>query len=214
MYRFHVCLNVICYNWDTPFQCLHVQWSQYLYLKCSSVCCLPWLHSFPVVIDLIFGQNGERLCNSDFSFLPMPLVSSVKDQPKLSKSLLVGGQCLDRVMFFSKSFHFNDFSLKTKYLMFPYSHFCVKIWNQVSPENSSLAFATPVCHMLCITWLLWNQLYRSVNQIFDNNPLGTWLTNELNGFSQPISIECKMVRRLNQAENCIIENTHCTVFSF
>ena len=28
----------------------------------------------------------------------MPLVSSVKDQSKLPKSLLVGGQCLDRVL--------------------------------------------------------------------------------------------------------------------
>ena len=71
---------------------------------------------------------GERLCNADFSFLSMPLVSSVKNQSKLPKSLLVGGQCLDGVTFCLKPFDFNDFSLKlTKYLMFPNSHFSVKI---------------------------------------------------------------------------------------
>ena len=73
---------------------------------------------------------GKRLCNSDFSFLPTPLVSSVdvNDQCKLTKSLLVGGQCSDRVMFCLKPFDFNDFSLKLpKYLMFPNSRFCVKI---------------------------------------------------------------------------------------
>ena len=58
----------------------------------------------------------------------MPLASGVKDQSKLPKSLLVGSQCLDRVMFCLKAFDFNDFSLKvTKYLMFPDSHLCVKI---------------------------------------------------------------------------------------
>ena len=58
-----------------------------------------------------------KLCNGDFSFLPMPLVSSVKDQSKLPESLLVGGQCLDKVMFCLKPFDFDDFSLKlTKYL--------------------------------------------------------------------------------------------------
>ena len=71
---------------------------------------------------------GKRLCNCDFSFLPMPLASSVKDQSELPKSVLVGGQCLDGVMFCRKPLDFNDFSLKlTKYLMFPDSHFCVKI---------------------------------------------------------------------------------------
>ena len=71
---------------------------------------------------------GERLvCNGDFSFLLMSLVSSVQDQSKLPKSLLVGGQCLDRVMFCLKPFDFDDFSLKlTKLLMIPNSHFCVK----------------------------------------------------------------------------------------
>ena len=70
----------------------------------------------------------KRLCNSDFSFLPMPLVSSVKNQSKLSKTLLVGGQCLDRVILCPKPFDFNDFSLKlTKYIMFPDRYFCVKM---------------------------------------------------------------------------------------
>ena len=41
---------------------------------------------------------------------PMPLISNVKDQSKLPKSLLVGSQCLDRVMFFPKPFDFTDFS--------------------------------------------------------------------------------------------------------
>ena len=59
----------------------------------------------------------EKLCNGDFSVLPMPLVSSIKDQSKPQKSLLVGRQCLERVMFCLKPFDFNDFSLKlTKYL--------------------------------------------------------------------------------------------------
>ena len=71
---------------------------------------------------------GKRPWNGDFSFLPMPLVSSVKDQFKQAKSLLVGGQCLDRVMFCLKPFDFNDFNLKlTRYLMFTNSQFCVKI---------------------------------------------------------------------------------------
>ena len=71
---------------------------------------------------------GKILCNGDFSVLPMPLVSSVKDQSKLSKSLLVGGQCLDGVMFCIRPLDLNDFSLKLmKYLMFPNSHFCVKV---------------------------------------------------------------------------------------
>ena len=55
-----------------------------------------------------------------FQFLPMPLVSRVKNQSKLPKSLLLGGQCLDRLMFCLKPFDFNDFSLKlTIYSMFP-----------------------------------------------------------------------------------------------
>ena len=58
----------------------------------------------------------------------MLLVASIKDQSKLPKSLLVGGQCLDTVMFGLNPLEFNDFSLKlSKYLMFPKSNFCVKI---------------------------------------------------------------------------------------
>ena len=36
---------------------------------------------------------GKRLCNSDFSFLPIPLVSSVKNQSKHKKTywLVVSG---------------------------------------------------------------------------------------------------------------------------
>ena len=71
---------------------------------------------------------GKTLFNGEFSFLPMPLVSSIKDQSKLPKSLLVGAQGLDRVMFCLRPFGFNDFSLKlTKYVMFPNNHFCIKI---------------------------------------------------------------------------------------
>ena len=70
---------------------------------------------------------GERLCNSDFSFY-MLLVLSCKGQFKLPKRLLVGGQCLNRVMFCLKLSNFNDFSLQlTKYLMLPNCHFSVKI---------------------------------------------------------------------------------------
>ena len=97
---------------------------------------------------------GERLCNGEFSVLPMPLVSSVKDQSKLPKSLLVGGQCLDRVMFCLKPFGLNDFNLKlTKYN----SYLC---------KNLKLSFPRKV-----------NSLPRAldnlvvVNQIVDKNPL-------------------------------------------
>ena len=41
---------------------------------------------------------GKRLCNGDFSFLLMPLVSSFKSQSKIPKSLLTAGECLDRVI--------------------------------------------------------------------------------------------------------------------
>ena len=88
------------------------------------------------MIDLIFGQNRKKLCNGDFSSLSMPLVSSVEDQSKLPKDLLVGGQCLDRVVLCPKSFDFKDFSLKlTKYLMLPNIHFCAKIRNRAFPES-------------------------------------------------------------------------------
>ena len=56
-------------------------------------------HHILHVIDLIFGKTEETLCNGNYSFLPMPLISSIKNQSKLPKSLLVGGQCQDRVMF-------------------------------------------------------------------------------------------------------------------
>ena len=46
--------------------------------------------------------------NSDFSFLPMSPVSSLKDQSKPPKSLLVGGQCLDTVMSCLKPFDLNE----------------------------------------------------------------------------------------------------------
>ena len=117
----------------------------------------------------------------------MLLVSSVKNRYKVPKSLLVGGQCLDRVMLCLKSFDFNDFSLKlTKYLMFPNSHFCVKIWNRASPENSTSC--------ICNTSLpraLHN--VAAVNQIVDKNPLRSvtlsltksiyWALNKLSQFN-------------------------------
>ena len=53
-------------------------------------------------------KTEKRLFNGDFSFLPMPLVSSVKDQSKIPKSLLLGGQRLDRIMFCLRQFDFND----------------------------------------------------------------------------------------------------------
>ena len=103
---------------------------------------------------------GERLCNSDFSFLPLPLVSSVKTQFKLPKSSLVGGQCLDR-----EPFDFNDFSLKlTKYLMFPNSYICVK--------NLKSSFRRKVKPWICnhnLPPALHNIV--AVNQITDKNPL-------------------------------------------
>ena len=58
----------------------------------------------------------------------MSVVLSVNDQSKLPKSLLIGGPCLNRVMFCLKPFDFNDFSFKlTRYSMFPHNHSCVKI---------------------------------------------------------------------------------------
>ena len=61
----------------------------------------------------------ERLCNHEFSFLPTQLVSSVKYQSKLPKSLLVGFQCFNRnVVFHRKSSDLNDFSLKLMKYMY------------------------------------------------------------------------------------------------
>ena len=46
---------------------------------------------------------GERLCDGDFSILPLPPVRSVKNQSKLPKILLVSGQRLDREIVLSKT---------------------------------------------------------------------------------------------------------------
>ena len=63
----------------------------------------------------------------------MPLVSSLKDQSKLPKSLLSDGQCLDRLMSCLKPFDFNDFSLKpTNYLR---ATFC-----KIDTKSSNLIF--------------------------------------------------------------------------
>ena len=98
---------------------------------------------------------GERLCNSDFSFLLMWLASSIKDPSKLPKSLWVCGQCLDRVMLYLNPFDFNDFSLKlAKYFKFLNSHFVQKSKIELPQKTQLVAFAAPVCQVLCITWLL------------------------------------------------------------
>ena len=56
------------------------------------------------------------------------IVSGIKYKSKLPKGLLVDCQCFDRVKFCLKVSDFNDFSLKlAKYLMFPNSHFCIKV---------------------------------------------------------------------------------------
>ena len=58
----------------------------------------------------------------------MLLLLSVNDQSELLKSLLVGDQCLDRVMFCLKPFDFNDFSFETdKIFSVSLLPFCVKI---------------------------------------------------------------------------------------
>ena len=80
------------------------------------------------MIDLLFGYIEKKISNSDFSLLPVPLVSSIKYQSKLRNSLLADSQCLDRAIFCLQPTDFNNFSLKlVKYLKFPNSHFCVKI---------------------------------------------------------------------------------------
>ena len=55
----------------------------------SKLCSFVHKHHISNVIDLIFDKMEKRLCNGDFSFLPVPLVSKVKDQSKLPKSSLV-----------------------------------------------------------------------------------------------------------------------------
>ena len=70
---------------------------------------------------------GKRLCNRHFSFLPMPLVSSIKDESKLPKNLLVGGQHLDRVMLCLKPFDFNDFKTQALHLQHQSAHLVCKV---------------------------------------------------------------------------------------
>ena len=77
---------------------------------------------------MILNKVRKRLFDSEFSFLPMPVASSIKNQFKLPKSLLACGQRLDRVVFCLRPFDFNDFGSKlTKYSVFPNSQFYVKI---------------------------------------------------------------------------------------
>ena len=45
------------------------------------------------VTDLIVDKLDKRICNNDFSFLIIPLVTSIKHQCKLPKSLLPDGRC-------------------------------------------------------------------------------------------------------------------------
>ena len=76
----------------------------------------------------------ERLCNHDFSFLPLPLVLSVGDQSKLPKSLLVGVQCFHRnVMLCLKSTDLNYFSLK----LMKYSYTNRKVDTLGTPSGTS-----------------------------------------------------------------------------
>ena len=88
----------------------------------------------------------------DFSFLLMPLVSSVKDQSKLPNSLLVGGHHLDRVMFWLKPFDFNDLSLiLTKYLMFPYRHYWLADALLTTVMLMWLSICLTVCLSVCLS---------------------------------------------------------------
>ena len=107
---------------------------------------------------------GKSLCKGDFSFLPMPQVSSVKNQSKLPKSLLVGDQFLDRVVFCLKPFDLNDFSWKlTKYL-FPYSYFCGKNLKSSFPRK----LKSCICN-ISLPRALHNLV--AVDQIVNKNPL-------------------------------------------
>ena len=60
-------------------------------------------HNTSRVVDQLLDKMGGKLCNSDFSLLSMPLVSSVKNQSKLPRSLLFADQCLDRVIVLSRT---------------------------------------------------------------------------------------------------------------
>ena len=61
------------------------------------------------ILHVILNKVRKRLFDSEFSFLPMPVASSIKNQFKLPKSLLACGQRLDRVVFCLRPFDFNDF---------------------------------------------------------------------------------------------------------
>ena len=94
----------------------------------------------------------------------MLVVSNVKNQSKLPKSLLVGGQCLNRVIFCLKPFDLNDFSWKlTKYLLFPKSSFC---------EKSEIELPRKLKPCICNTSLP-RALHSlvAVNQMVDKKPL-------------------------------------------
>ena len=60
-------------------------------------------HHILLVINLIFEKMGKRIGNGNFSFLPVPLVSSVTYQSKPPKSILVAGQRLDKIIFCLKA---------------------------------------------------------------------------------------------------------------
>ena len=119
------------------------------------------------------------------------------DLSRLPKSLLVGGQYLDRIMFCLKPFDCIDFSLKlTKYLMFPNSHFCVK------NLKSSLPRKLKPC--ICNTSLpraLHN--LTAVNQIVDENPQRKVTLSAKCIFSQP---QPKISSELHTISKICLEN--------
>ena len=74
-----------------------------------------------------------------FHFYQWRQVSSVKNQSKPFKRLLVGHQCLDRVILGPKPFDFNDFCLKLiKYLIFPKSFFFEKSEIELPQKTQTL----------------------------------------------------------------------------
>ena len=128
-------------------------------------------------------MDTTRLCKYDFSFLPMPLVSSVKYQSKLPKSLLVGVHCFNRnVMFHRKSVDLNDFSLKLMkcmYLML----FCQKpIFVQKSGiKRLQKTQALHLQHQSALRNLVVvKSLYWPVNHIIDKNPPRLYSNKTLN----------------------------------
>ena len=79
------------------------------------------------------------MCPPNNVLLKQPSLNRVKDQSKLPKSLLVGGQCLDRVMFCLRSFDFNEFSLTfTRYLMLLTAIFVKN--SEIEPPQKSQTF--------------------------------------------------------------------------